>query len=233
MYEDSNHLFNPSIEDSEEITAVLVKLGAPATAPKPCGPARLTSPMGGAASAEKKGSGLTASTGDLETVAPPDRSAHLPRAARPSHNVIGSGSSAAAQVQTQHASPAKPKQRHNSLPSTEVERMKFDEAHSVKESRRDAIEALRGGASSPAPEDIPRSSSRMGENGRRYSMPATEAERVAAGFAQQRRGAGLKQQVARRAARPAPRAAPALHCPPLQSGVRPSGSALTLTVPPV
>ena len=42
--------------------------------------------MGGAASAEKKGSGLTASTGDLETVAPPDRSAHLPRAARPSHN---------------------------------------------------------------------------------------------------------------------------------------------------
>ena len=101
--------------------------------------------MGGAASAEKKGSGLTASTGDLETVAPPDRSAHLPRAARPSHNVIGSGSSAAAQVQTQHASPAKPKQRHNSLPSTEVERMKFDEAHSVKESRRDAIEALRGG----------------------------------------------------------------------------------------
>ena len=141
-----DHLFNPSIEDSEEITAVLVKLGAPATAPKPCGPARLTSPMGGAASAEKKGSGLTASTGDLETVAPPDRSAHLPRAARPSHNVIGSGSSAAAQVQTQHASPAKSKQRHNSLPSTEVERMKFDEAHSVKESRRDAIEALRGGA---------------------------------------------------------------------------------------
>ena len=94
--------------------------------------------MGGAASAEKKGSGLTASTGDLETVAPPDRSAHLPRAARPSHNVIGSGSSAAAEVQTQHASPAKPKQRHNSLPSTEVERMKFDEAHSVKESRTES-----------------------------------------------------------------------------------------------
>ena len=145
---------------------------------------------------------MTASTGDLETVAPPVRSSPMPRAARPSHNVIGHGSSfgsSAAQEQTQDASPPKPKMRHNSLPSTEVERMKFDEAHSISESRTDAIEALRGGADlravSPAPEDIPRSSSRMGEStGRRHSMPATEAERVAATFAQ-KRGAGLKQQV--------------------------------------